>query len=133
MKSKKVDVKLISDNLRERCPFILFALLTGLGDDGQAKLNEHLELSVFIGSGTATWHALEQILPVISTVVPEPCCDVTMLNRVDVLTRFRAVNGVCLFIREGREQYYRRFVQHVTLDYRVIRAQNRKLGIIEND
>lgn len=133
MTSKKVDLKKIADTLQERCPFIIFAMLTGLDEEGRLKWLENPELSVFIGSDTGNWYALEQILPVVSETVPEAFCDVTLLNRVDAVTRFRATNGLCLFVQKGKEQQYYQFVQHASLDYRIMRAQQRRSGIIEND
>ena len=133
MQSKKVDLKKIADTLREQCPFIMFAMLTGLDEDGRLKWMQNPELSVFIGSDTGTWYALEQILPVVSATVPEAFCDVTLLNRVDATTRFRAIQGLCLFVQNGKEQNYRRFVEHASLDYRIMRAQQRRRGIIDND
>ena len=133
MKSKKVDVRKIADTLRERCPFIMFAMLTGLDDDGHVKWLTNIELSVFIGSDTGNWYALEQILPVMEASIPEAFCDVTLLNRVDPVTRYRAMQGCCLFVQEGREHHYRQFRQHASLDYRVMRAQQRRLGHIDND
>jgi hypothetical protein len=133
MKSKKVDLKKIADALRAQCPFIMFAMLTGLDDKGRLKWLENLELSVFIGTDTGTWYALERILPVITAAVPEAFCEVTLLNRVDAATRFRVIHSVCLYIQEGKEQQYNQFVRHATLDYRILRAQQRRRGIIEND
>jgi hypothetical protein len=133
MHSKKVDVQKIADSLRERCPFIMFAMLTGLDDEGQVKWLENIELSVFIGYETGSWYALEQILPIMESSVPEAFCDVTLLNRVDAVTRFRATKGCCLFIQEGKEQQYEKFVRHASLDYKILRAHQRRKGIIEND
>jgi hypothetical protein len=133
MKSKKVDLKSIADTLRERCPFIQFATLTGLDAEGRLKWLENLELSVFIGAEAGNWSALEQILPVISDAVPGAFCEVTLLNHVDAATRFRAVQGLCLFIREGGEQCYQQFARHASLDYRIMRAHQRRMGIMEND
>ncbi|MEI7898180.1 MAG: hypothetical protein WCJ26_14160 [bacterium] len=133
MKSKNVDLKKIADSLRERCPFILFAMFTGLDENGELNRKENPELSVFIGPDTGNWHALEQILPVMSKMIPGEMCDVTLLNRVDAVTRFRAANGQCLFVQEGKEQQYTKFVKHASLDYRIMRAQYRRRGIIEND
>ena len=133
MKSLKFNLTTITERLRDRCPFILFALITGLDEEGWLHPAENLELSVYIGSGTGTWHALEKILPVVSAMIPETFCDVTLLNHVDATTRFRAIHGVCLFIREDKEQNYSHFVQHATLDYQIMRARGRRLGIIDND
>ena len=133
MKSKKVDVRKIAETLQERCPFIVFAMFTGLDDEGRLKWLENLELSVFLDSGIGNWCSLEKILPVMAAVTPGTFCDVTLLNRVDAVTRFRAAHGLCLFIRHGYEQQYRQFVQHASLDFRVMRAQQRRRGIIEND
>ena len=105
----------------------------GLDDEGRLKWLENLELSVFIDADAGTWHSLEKILPVMAITAPGTFCDVTLLNRVDAVTRFRAAHGLCLFIRQGQEQQYRLFVQHASLDYRIMRAQQRRRGIIEND
>jgi hypothetical protein len=133
MKTKRVDLKKIADTLQERCPFIVFAMLTGLDDEGRLKWLEHPELSVYIGSDTGNWYALEQILPVITETVPQAFCDVTLLNRVDVATRYRAAHGLCLFIRKGQEQKFYQFKHHASLDYRILRAQQRRSGTLEND
>jgi len=133
MKSKKVDLKRISDALTERCPFIMFAMLTGIDQEGRQKWFGNLELSVFVGSDIGTWYALEKILPVITSTVPEFFWNVTLLNRADAFTRYRAVQGLCLFIREGREQQFQQFTKHAHLDYRILRAHLRKRGFIEND
>ena len=133
MKSQKIDLRKIAETLREQCPFILFAMLNGLDEEGRLKWLGNLELSVLVGSDTGTWSALEQIIPAISAAVPDVFCDVTLLNRVDAITRFRAVHGLCLFIREGGEQHYHKFVLHANLDYRIMRAHQRRNGIIENE
>jgi hypothetical protein len=133
MKSKKVDLKKISDTLQEKCPFIVFAMLTGLDEEGRLKWLENLELSVYLGSDIGNWYALEQILPVITETLPQAFCDVTLLNRVDAATRFRAAHGLCLFIRKGQEQQFYKFRHHASLDYRVMRAQQRRCGTIDND
>ncbi|MCX6267590.1 MAG: hypothetical protein NTW16_09570, partial [Bacteroidetes bacterium] len=133
MKSQKFELTKIADALREHCPFIVFATLPGIDEDGQVTCLEIMEVCVFIGSDTGIWDALEQILPAIAKVVKTDLCHVTFLNRVDVETRYRAVNGVCLFIREGKEHNYRQFARHAILDYRIMRAQQRRRGLIEND
>ena len=133
MKSKKVDLMKIADTLRERCPFIMFAMLSGLDEEGRLRWLQNLELAVFIGAETGTWYALEQILPIISMSVPEAFCEVTLLNRVDAATRYRAIHGLCIFIRDGKEQEYHRFAQNAHLDYRIMRAHQRRRGIIDND
>ncbi|MCX6306272.1 MAG: hypothetical protein NT040_15010 [Bacteroidetes bacterium] len=133
MKSKKIDLRKVADALTEQCPFIMFAMISGLEKEGRVKWLGNLELSVFICSDTGTWHALEQVLPVITAVAPEAFWQVILLNRVDPLTRLRALQGLPLFIREGNEQHYQQFVHHTHLDYRILRAHQRKTGIIDND
>jgi hypothetical protein len=88
---------------------------------------------VFICGGFSPWLALKQILTAISKVNPALLYDVTLLNRVDNETRIRAVNGRCLFIREGHENHFHQFVRYARLDYRIMKALQRKEGLIEND
>jgi hypothetical protein len=133
MKSQKIDLQKIADALRERCPFVVFAMVTGLDEDGRTILREDPGLSVFIEDGTGTWDALKVILPVISAAVPVAHCDVTLLNRADAKTRFRAIHGLCLFVQEDYKEHYLHFVRHASLDYRIMRAQGRRMGIIDND
>jgi hypothetical protein len=133
MTRNKVDLKMLSETLGKRCPFIIFALLSGLDENFQIKKRENPELCVFIDSKTGSWQALEQIFTVMASMAPEPICDVIVLNRVDGLTRHRAIQGLCLFIQEGQEQNYRLFVQRTNLDYKVMRAQWRRKGIIDNE
>jgi len=133
MKSIKIDVRMIAEQLRRRCPFIAFAMLAGPDEDGLWHNRGNLELSVFLRPGTGNWSALEQILPVMSEIVPASACDVTLLNRVDAATRLRAARGTCLFVREGKEQEYLRFVRNAELDYRIMRARGRRRGLIDND
>jgi hypothetical protein len=133
MKSQKIDLQKIADALRERCPFVVFAIVNGLDEHGRTSLCEDPELSVFIQAGTGTWRALERILPVIAATVPVAHCDVTLLNRADAKTRFRALHGLCLFVQEDYKEHYRHFVRHASLDYRIMRAQGRRIGIIDND
>lgn len=132
MKSRKINLPVIAELLRDRCPFIIFALLTGHGEDGLPGKPAHFELSVYIDPGTGALQALEQILPVMEAALPGLSYDMILLNRVDATTRFRAARGECLFIRENDEQSYRQFVKHAILEYRIMRARGRRLGIIDN-
>ena len=133
MTFQKLDLKKLSDTLTEQCPFIMFAMLNGLDANGQPEWHNNPELSVFISADTGTWHALEQILPVLKATVPDMFVDVTLLNRVDAVTRFRAIQGICLYVREDSGHNYRRFVQQAFLDYRIMRARGRSMGFIDND
>jgi hypothetical protein len=133
MKPKLVDLKGVADSLREQCPFIMFATINGIDEEGRLSLLANVELSVLLDRSTGFFYALEKILPVMTVLVPEAFCEVTLLNRVDVKTRFEASNSRCLFIRNGKEQTYREFVQQARLDYRILRARYRLNGILNND
>jgi len=133
MESIKIDLNKVSAALREQCPFVVFATISGLDKNGWVNRKENLELSVFINSGTSTWDALEKLLPVVSVAVPETHCDVTLLNRVDAATRFRAAHGFCLFTQDGKEQDFQKFARHASLDYRIMRVWQRRMGLLEND
>ena len=129
MKPKKVDLQRIAESLQMHCPFITFAMISGLDDEGWLKPLENVELSVLIDTDTGFFYALEKILPVMTCLVPDAFCEVTLLNRVDVKTRFMASNSRCLFIRTGQEISYENFVQKACLDYRIMSAQCRIKGI----
>lgn len=133
MKQKLVDLKRVADSLQEQCPFITFAIISGIDEEGRFNSLENVELSVLLDANTGFFYALEKILPVMTVLVPEAFCEVTLLNRVDIKTRFQASNSRCLFIRNGKEHTYRKFVQRACLDYRILRAQYRLNGTIHND
>ncbi len=133
MKTPKIDFKKISGMLRERCPFIHFAMLSGFDEEGQPVCQENRVLYAFIAVDTGSWKALEQILQVVAATLPDGFCEVTLLNRVDAAIRFRAIHGICLFVQEDKMQHYRQFVQRANLDYRIMRALGRRMGSIEND
>ena len=129
MKSKRIDLKIMSDILQEKCPFISFALLGGPDKNGCLCAGEKLGLSVFVEPGTGTWTAIERILPVMTLAAPGVFCEVTLLNNVDPLTRYRAMQDICLFVQEGQEQAFGEFGQRSSLDYRIMRAQQRRNGV----
>lgn len=133
MKSAGIELKKFADTVREQCPFVAFAIISELNEEGQVHSIENPELSVFICSGYPPWLALRQILTVLSTFNPELLCDITLLNRVDSESRIRAVNGKCLFIRKGCENHYHQFARNARLDYRIMKALQRRMGLIEND
>lgn len=132
MKPGKFDLGNVADALQERCPFILFAMINGLDDHGQPGWLKNPEVSVFIDPATSCWQALEKILPVMAVASPGVFFEVTMLNRVDVETRFRATQGVCLFVRQDMLGNYTNFIRQAGLDHRIMRARGRKSGIIDN-
>ncbi len=129
MKPKLVDLKKVALLLQAQCPFITFAVISGIDEEGRVTLLENVELSVLIETNTGFFYALEKILPVMSELIPEAFCEVTLLNRADVITRYNASNSRCLFIRNGNEQTYRKFVQQTRLDYRILKAHCRRKGI----
>jgi hypothetical protein len=133
MTSKKIDLKKISEVLREQCPFIVFATISCLEETGRPGRGEKPELNVFILEEKGTWSALEQILQSITPIIPDSSFDLTLLNRVDPATRLRAANGFCLYVLDGKEQYYRQFVRQASLDYRLMRARQRVRGLVDND
>ncbi len=133
MQSTNIDLNKISEVLRDQCPFIVFATICGLDETGRQNWHEKPELSVFIREDKGTWSALEQILRSLTGIIPDSSCDLTLLNKVDPATRFRAANGFCLFVQDGKYQHYRQFVQHASLDYRIMRARQRVMGIVDND
>jgi hypothetical protein len=123
MNSKLVDLKRVADSLREECPFIQFAIVSGIDEEGRPDLLNNVELSVLLDNNTGFCYALEKILPVITDVVPTNLCEVVLLNKVDLKTRFKASNARCLFIQKGMEQTYRAFVQQARLDFRIMKAK----------
>jgi hypothetical protein len=129
MKPKLVDVKKVAQLLQAQCPFIAFAVINGIDAEGHVSLLENVELSVLLEKNTGFFYALEKILPAMTVFIPEAFCEVTLLNRVDVITRYKASNSQCLFIRNGNEQTYRKFIQQSRLDYRILKAQCRRKGI----
>ncbi|MFZ4562661.1 MAG: hypothetical protein ACOYNU_04710 [Bacteroidales bacterium] len=133
MKPNPVELKVVTSSLYEQCPFILFAIVSGIDAEGRVNLPDHVELSVMLERNTGFCFALEKILPVLSERITGVQCEVVFLNRVDAVTRFNASNSRCLFIRSGQEQIYRRFIQQARLDYNILRAQFRLNGMIRND
>ena len=133
MQPKRIDMKRVSELLQQRCPFILFAFFAGMDEDGKMKYPENLDLSVYTGSDTQSWSAIEKILPVMTLVSPEVFCEVTILNLAGTGTRFYALTGHCLFIKKGQEYFYREFDRKTNLDYRILRAHERRRGIVCND
>ncbi len=133
MKSTLIDLKNVAKILQEKCPFIKFALLNGPDENGCLNASAKLDLSVFVGSGIGTWVAIEKILPVITVAVPEVCCEVTLLNLADPATRYRAMQDICLFIQKGQEDVFHEFDLRSRLDYRIMRAQKRRRGLVEDE
>ena len=133
MKSIWIDLKNVAKILQEKCPFIKFALISGPDENGCLNVSAKLDLSVFVGSGIGTWVAIEKILPVITVAVPEVCCEVTLLNLADPATRYRAMQDICLFIQTGQEHVFHEFDLRSKLDYRIMRAQKRRRGLVEDD
>jgi hypothetical protein len=129
MKSTRIDLDAVSVLLQERCPFITFALLGGPDKDGCMAAGEKLELSVFLDGGIGTWTAIEKILPVMTVIVPGVFCEVTLLNNVDPATRYRAMQEICLFIQKGQEPVFNEFGKRSSLDYRIMRAHQRRTGM----
>jgi hypothetical protein len=133
MKTGKFNLKKLAEALQERCPFILFATISGLDEAGQPGWLNDPELSIFILPGMGAWHALEKTLPVLAVTDPGVFFDVTLLNRVDVVSRFRAIHGECVFVREEAQEEYKNFMRQAGLDYRLMRARARRAGVIDND
>ena len=133
MKSTWIELKKVAEVLQEKCPFITFALLNGIDKDGSLNAHTKLELSVFVDSGIGTLAAIEMILPAMTSVAPGAMCEVTLLNHVDPTTRHFAMQDICLFIRNGQEQFFRDFGQRSSLDYRILCAQNRRRKLIQDD
>jgi hypothetical protein len=132
MRSPRLNLQRIAHALKEHCPFIQFAII-GTDETGLIKCQANPQLSVFIDQGTNMLQALEHILPVLDKHGVNDVFTVTLLNRMDPRTRLEAIQGHCLFIREGHEQFYRSFRQKARLDHSIMRAHGRKMGIIDND
>jgi len=133
MKPDLVELKMVTSSLCDQCPFILFAIVSGIDAEGRVNLPVRVELSVMLERNTSFCYALETILPLLSELITGVECEVVFLNRVDAVTRFNASNSRCLFIRSGQEQIYRRFIQQARLDYNILRARFRLNGMIQND
>jgi len=133
MKVSLVDVKRVADSLQAQCPFITFAMIDGIDEQGQHILPGNLELFVMLENNTGLFLALEKILQAMAMMVPGVLCDVTILNRVDVTTCFKASNARCLFVRYEKEQMFRQFVQRACLDYRILNARRRLNSARRND
>ena len=126
-------MKRVADMLQAKCPFICFAFLTGPDEAGCLTTPETLELSVFVGIGTGTWTAIEKILAVTNSAVPEVYCEVTLLNHVGPATRYKAMHGKCLFIKQGEEHFFNEFGMSSNLEYRILRAQKRRRGLTNGE
>ena len=133
MRSKRIDLQVVSETLQEKCPFITFALLGGTDKHGFLCDGEKIELSVFVIPGTVTWDAIENILRAMTPAVPGIFCEVTLLNHVDPGTRHHAMQDTCLFIQKGMEKVFYDFSQRSSLDYRIMRAQQRRNGLNGQD
>ena len=130
MKSKKIDLKKVAEELQRECPFIAFAYVGGIGENEQLIPLENLDLAVFVEKNTGISSALQKILPAMTNLVPDAFCEVILLNRADPVTRFRASKNRVLFVRDGQDQARQQFNQRASLDYRILRAQNRRRGLI---
>jgi hypothetical protein len=108
-------------------------MVNGLDGKGRPGWLQNPELSVYITPCTGTWNALEKILPVIAVAAPGVFFDVILLNHVDAATRFRATQGICLFIKEEMQESYRDFARQANLDLRIMRARGRRTGVIDNE
>lgn len=128
MDIKKVDFNNLALSLQDHCPFILFAMLTGFDAEKEAPVEKNLELSVFLEPGTGFVMALEKILLVAARAAPDFFCEITILNRIDADSRFRAAGGTRLFIRAGKEDLFKMFVTNASFDYRLKRAHMRLQG-----
>ena len=133
MRLKILDLKRIAEILKEQCPFIIFAFLKGMDKERMLQSTENLELCVYVDTDTGTCYALEKILAVMTMAAPEVFCEVILLNFADRYTRFQALQDHCLFVRVEHENHYLKFLYHTTLDYRIMRAQERRRGISRND
>ncbi len=133
MKVRLVDLKRVADSLQVQCPFITFAMIEGIDEKGQHISPGNLELFVMLENNTGFFLALEKILQAMAIMVPGELCEVTILNRVDVTTCFKASNARCLFVRCEKEQIFRQFLQRACLDYRILKAQHRLNSVRRND
>ena len=122
----------LTEALTARCPFIDFATILVPEKANDLCCLKPCELFVYTADGTSRWDALEKILAAIALSDPGYACDVILLNRADVFTRYRASQSQCLWVRQGKEDDYYRFCQKAGLDHRIIRARGRRLGIIDN-
>ncbi len=114
------------------CPFIDFATILVPEKDNELCCLKPCELFVYTADSTSRWAALEKILAAIALSDSAYACDVILLNRADVFTRYRASQSDCLLIRQGKEEDFKRFRKQASLDHRIIRARGRQLGIIDN-
>lgn len=130
MKRKKIDLQKIQNTLLSSCPFISFAFIDGPDCSGFIMPPGNIDLAVYLDGTIGTYLALERILPVMTHSVPEVFCEVTILNRVDPITRYNVIQKSPLFIRETRENQFTQFVRKANLDYRVLRAQYRRRGLL---
>ncbi len=130
MKRKKVDIQKIQSALLTSCPFISFAFISGPDESGFIMPPGNLDLAVYLDGSIGMCLALENILPVMNRIVPQVFCELTILNRVDPITRHEVLQKSPLFVRETGEHQYSQFVKNAELDYRILRAQYRRRGVL---
>lgn len=119
MKRKKVDTGRLAFEIQEKCPFVLFAVLTGFDSENQLPVEKNLEISIYLDPGTLFIVGLEKVLPVVVKAVPDFFCEIIIINQIDIDSRFKAACGHPFFIRAGNEALYKRFVSRAVFDYRV--------------
>ncbi|NCA76709.1 MAG: hypothetical protein EOM90_10260 [Alphaproteobacteria bacterium] len=132
MKRKKVDLLKIQNVLLSSCPFISFAFIQGPDSSGFIMPPGNIDLAVYLDGTIGTYQALERILPVMTHSVPQVFCELTILNRVDPITRYNVLQKSPLFIREKMENQFSQFVRKTNLDYRILRAQYRRRGLLSD-
>ncbi|MFZ4521229.1 MAG: hypothetical protein ACOYNC_05960 [Bacteroidales bacterium] len=133
MNAKMVKLAHVANLLCKDCPFVLFAWFSILENNDRKNGQSNLNLSVYISADAGFLVSIERIFRVFKASFPDSACDVTLLNHADAATRYKAVHGACMFSRAGCASEYRQFVRQAHLDYRILRAHQRRRGLIEND
>lgn len=97
--------------LKSSCPFIVFAFVNST--KGTLNGSKILQLWVYTDRQTDYLTAIARVLGTLETIAPGVDCDLAILNSVDAHTRANSLTRTCLFVREGSESIYWKFIERV--------------------
>jgi hypothetical protein len=109
MSKTVISIDTVRCALRSSCPFILFAFV----NTPATTLNDLKTLQVWVYTDRHTDYptAIARVLDALDAAAPGIECDLVILNSVDAPTRTNALVRTCLYVREGCDSIYWKFIE----------------------
>lgn len=110
----KFEIDKLSEELKRRCPEVVFAILHGSAKDGFVKEDSDVDIAVYV-QDKANFELYHKISEAVGAIVGDAQPDIGVLNNAEPVYRFETLKGKLLFSRD--ENKYLNFYSLTCREY----------------